>query len=109
MVWKLCTHSRFSLSVREALGDAVALGLAHEGRRGLDAEEGDLVLEVVGHAVGAVVVAKLQPGRRILSDSAEVLTHALPDWLPGPESSSRLAAWMPTHSLLQWSTATKTW
>ncbi len=32
----------------EALGDAVALGLAHEGRRGLDAEEGDLALEVVG-------------------------------------------------------------
>ena len=26
----------------EALGDAVAFGLAHEGRRGLDAEEGDL-------------------------------------------------------------------
>ena len=36
------------------LGDAVAFWLAHEGRRGRDAEEGDLDLEVVGHVVGAV-------------------------------------------------------
>ena len=30
----------------EAFGDAVALGLTHEGWRGLDAEEGALALEV---------------------------------------------------------------
>ena len=32
----------------KALGDAVAFGLADEGGRALDAEEGDLVLEVAG-------------------------------------------------------------
>jgi len=34
-----------------ALGDAVALGLADEGRRAGDAEEGDFALEVVCHVV----------------------------------------------------------
>jgi hypothetical protein len=35
----------FLQSPDEALSDAVALRLADEGRRGLDAEEGDLALE----------------------------------------------------------------
>src|SRR3712207_9146407 len=42
----------------EAFRDAVALRLADEGRRTLDAEDGDLVLEVTGHVVGAMGVAK---------------------------------------------------
>jgi hypothetical protein len=94
----------FLESADEALGDAVAFGLAHEGRRGVDAEEGDLGLEVVRHVVGAVVVR----------------CHVLPmprKWRRTPcRTGSRawkrlalLSAWMPTHSLLQWSTATKTW
>src|SRR3954469_1031800 len=37
-------------------GDAVALGLADEGGRALDAEEDDLVLEVAGHVVRAMVM-----------------------------------------------------
>ena len=31
----------------EALGTAITLGLAHEGRRAFETEEGDLILEVV--------------------------------------------------------------
>jgi hypothetical protein len=46
----------------EALGDAVALGLADEGGRRLDAEEGDLALKVFGHVVRAVVVTQFQAG-----------------------------------------------
>src|SRR5512134_1146102 len=45
----------------EPLGDAVALWLAHEGRRRLDAEEGDLVLEVIGHVVRARSWRSLRP------------------------------------------------
>ena len=37
---------------------AVAFRLAHEGRRAFDAEELDLVLEVLGHVIRAVVIAK---------------------------------------------------
>src|SRR5512134_1869988 len=67
----------------EALGDAVALRLADEGRRGLDAEEGDLGLEVLGHVVRAVVVAELKAGGHVLADDAEVLSHALAHRLQG--------------------------
>src|SRR4051794_33903679 len=65
----------------EALGDAVALGLADEGGRALDAEEGDLVLEVAGHVVRAVVVAEGETLGRVLLDAAEVAQHALADRL----------------------------
>src|SRR5512132_1786051 len=74
----------------EALGDAVAFGLAHEGRRSLDAEEGDLGLEVVRHVVGAVVVAKLQPRCHVVADRAEVAAHPLPDRLQGLEAVGAL-------------------
>src|SRR5918992_6015219 len=61
----------------EALGDAVALGLADEGGRALDAEEGDLVLEVAGHVVGAVVVAKRETLADVPLNGAEVAQDAL--------------------------------
>src|SRR3954454_25277898 len=61
----------------EALGDAVALGLADEGRRALDAEEGDLVLEVARHVVGAVVVPEGEALGRVPLDAAEVPQDAL--------------------------------
>src|SRR6476620_9421235 len=61
----------------EALGDAVALGLADEGGRALDAEEGDLVLEVAGHVVRAMVVAEGETFGHVLLDAAEVAQHAL--------------------------------
>ena len=35
----------------EALGDAIALGFADEGRRGFDAQTTDFVLEVARHIV----------------------------------------------------------
>src|SRR3954454_15537891 len=61
----------------EALGDAVALGLADEGGRALDAEEADLVLEVAGHVVRAVVVAEGETLGGVLLDAAEVAQDAL--------------------------------
>src|SRR3954466_254474 len=61
----------------EAFGDAVALGLADEGGRALDAKKGDLVLEVAGHVVRAVVVAEGETLGRALLDAAEVAQHAL--------------------------------
>ncbi len=40
----------------KAFCDAVALGLSHEGRRRLDTHPFDLVLEIAGHVVGAMIV-----------------------------------------------------
>src|SRR5512132_11687 len=74
----------------EALGDAVALGLAHEGRRGLDAEEGDLALEVVGHIVRSVVVPEHEAGGHLLADGAEVPAHTLADRFQGLEAVGAL-------------------
>src|SRR3954466_1961854 len=61
----------------EAFGDAVALGLADEGGRALDAKKGDLVLEVAGHVVRAVVVAEGETLGGVLFDAAEVAQDAL--------------------------------
>src|ERR1700756_5371043 len=47
----------------EALGDAIALEFAHEGRRSLDAQTFDLVLEIVGHVIGAMIVTQREPTR----------------------------------------------
>src|SRR3954447_1301939 len=58
-------------------GDAVALGLADEGGRALDAEEGDLVLEVAGHVVRAVVVTQGEALGHVLLDGTEVAQDAL--------------------------------
>ena len=74
----------------EALGDAVALGLAHEGRRSLDAEEGDLALEVVGHVVRSVVVLEHEAGGHLLADGAEVSAHTLADRFQGLEAVGTL-------------------
>ena len=48
-----------------------------EGGRALDAEEGDLVLEVAGHVVRAVVVPEGETLGCVLFDAAEVAQHAL--------------------------------
>src|SRR3712207_8603712 len=61
----------------EAFRDAVALRLADEGGRALDAEEGDLILEVTGHVVGAVVVAERETLGDVPLDGAEVAQDAL--------------------------------
>src|SRR5919112_5633323 len=65
----------------EAFGDAVALRLADEGGRALEAEESDLVLEVAGQVVGAMVVAQGEALGRVLLDAAEVAQDALAHWL----------------------------
>src|SRR5512132_3831642 len=88
----------------EALGDAVAFGLAH-GRRSLDAEEGDLGLEVVRHVVGAVVVAKLQPAATSLPIARKWRRTPCRTGSRAWKRSALLSAWMPTHSLLPWSPA----
>ena len=64
-----------------ALGAAVAFGRADEGRGGRGAEPGDLLLEVTGHVLAAVVVADAEARGRLLLDAAEALGHALPDRL----------------------------
>src|SRR5512132_801930 len=48
----------------EALGDAVGLRLADEGEAGCQAEEGQLVLEVLGQEGAAVVVTQQVPRAR---------------------------------------------
>src|SRR3982751_6895459 len=65
----------------EAFRDAVALRLADEGRRALDAEEPDLALEVARHVVRAVVVAQGEPLGDAAADRAEVAQDALTDRL----------------------------
>src|SRR5258708_4910337 len=51
-------HDLFLEGTEEALDDAVRLRLADEGGAGRDAPEADLLLEVLGHEVAAVVVAQ---------------------------------------------------
>ena len=106
----------------EALGAAVAFGLAHEGGRARDAEEGEFALEVVGDVLAAVIVAKLEASCDASSEGTEAGANTLPDrleglepgaWLPATttevvaERRPRRAAWMPRHSVEQWSTVTK--
>src|SRR3954453_7528945 len=77
MVSKVCTHEVLLQGADEALRDAIALRLADEGGRALDAEEADLVLEVAGQVVGAMVVAQGETLGRVLLDAAEVAQDAL--------------------------------
>src|SRR3954467_6149113 len=69
----------------EALGAAVALGLADERRRALDAEEADLGLEVVADVLAAVIVAEPQAGGDVLGEGAMASADGLPDRLQGLE------------------------
>src|SRR5918998_6151716 len=73
----------------EALGDAVALRLADEGRRTLDAEEADLALEVARHVVRAAVVAQREALGDAAADRAEVAQDALTDRLERLEAVAR--------------------
>src|SRR4051812_10971568 len=70
----------------EPLGAAVALGLAHEGRRALHAEEADLPLEVVADVLAAVVVAEPQPGGDVPAEGTVAPTDGLLDRLQGLEA-----------------------
>jgi hypothetical protein len=72
----------------EALGGAVALGFAHEGRRSFDAQTFDLVPEIDGQVIGAMIVTQLEPTRRARRDGAEAPMHP---WRIGSSASKRLA------------------
>ncbi len=63
----------------EPLGTAVALGRSDEGRRTLDAEECDLLLEMLGHVLRPVVMAHRETTGAALCEPAEMPAHALAD------------------------------
>src|SRR4051812_33179856 len=65
----------------EALGTAVAFGLAHERRRALDTQEADLGLEVVADVLAPVIAAKLEADGDVVGKRAKALAHRLLDRL----------------------------
>ena len=73
----------------EALCDAVALWLSHEGGRSFDSQAFDFVLEIAGHIVGAMIVTQLQSTRHTGSDGSEAPMHPLTHRLQGLEAISR--------------------
>jgi hypothetical protein len=73
----------------EALCDAVALGLSHEGRRSFDPQAFDFVLEIAGHVVGAMIVTQLQSTRHPGRDGSEAAMHPLAHRLQGLEAIGR--------------------
>src|SRR5258707_1936432 len=70
----------------EPLGTAVAFRRPDEGGRTGDAEEGDLLLEVVGHVLRSMVMPHGQTVGDRPGESAEVLAHALANRLQGLEA-----------------------
>src|SRR5487761_284718 len=72
----------------EALRNSIALGLAHEGGAGLDAEKAQLGLVVVAHELAAVVVAELEADADLFGIAAENEADALPDGFQRFVSSS---------------------
>src|SRR5207245_2467110 len=62
----------------EPLHAAIAFRLAHEGRRRLHAQEGDLRLVVVAQVLAAVVVPVANAGRGPRAESAAVVAHPPP-------------------------------
>src|SRR4051812_23886481 len=65
----------------EALGAAVPLGRPHEGRRTLDAQEGQLLLESIGHVLAPVIVPHGETACDLFGESAKAAPHALADRL----------------------------
>src|SRR5271166_3113451 len=72
----------------EPLGAAVSFRSAHEGGRTLDAEERDLLPEVIGHVLRAMVVSHLQAARDGGCEPAEMTPHTLTDRLRRLEPGS---------------------
>ena len=67
----------------EAFDTTIAFRLADEGRRRFDAQETDLVLEVVAHELRAVIRAELQSVDGARVEAAEVLLDRLTDRFKG--------------------------
>jgi len=82
----------------EPLGDAVALGRSHEAGARFDAEERELVLEVIADVLRAVIMAQPQAGGDARLESAVDGRHALADGLERLEARRCLAACSPMHS-----------
>src|SRR3954464_13219608 len=82
----------------EALGAAVPLRRPHEGGRTLDAEEGKLLLEGVGHVLGPVIVPHGETAPALFGESAEAAPHALADRLERLEAGGP-ARGMDAHAL----------
>src|SRR3954453_10422516 len=82
----------------EALGTAIPLGSPHEGRRTLDAQEGKLLLEGVGHVLAPVIVPDREPSRDPRGKAAEAAPYALPDRLERLKAG-RPARGMDAHAL----------
>src|SRR4051812_39039136 len=72
----------------EALGAAVPLGSPHKGGRALDAQEGKLLLEGVGHVLAPVIVPHGETAPDPLSKAAEAAPHVLADRLERLEAGS---------------------
>lgn len=82
MVSKCCTPEQVLLEgADKPFGTAIALRRADEGGRTLDAEERDLLLEVVRHVLRSVIVAQGEAGGDVFGEAAEVAAHALADRL----------------------------
>ena len=65
----------------EALDDAVGLRLGDEGEARGDAPELDLLLEVLGHEVGAVVMAQRETAGGVGAEVAAILADRHADGL----------------------------
>src|SRR3954463_13241293 len=90
-----CTPSgavpRTLKGAEEALDHAVGLGLGDEGETGSDAPELDLLLEVFGHEVGAMVVAQREAAGGVGAEVATILADRHGDGLGGFEAGADLA------------------
>src|SRR5215210_6681260 len=74
----------------EALDDAIRLGLSDEGVARRYAPEADLLLEVVGHEVAAVVVAEREAAGGACGEVTELLADGYAEALYGLEAVAGL-------------------
>src|SRR5215213_2013138 len=82
----------------EALGAAISLGGSHEGGRTLDAQEGKLSLEGVGHVLAPMIVPDRETAPDPRAKAAKAAPHALADRLKRLKAG-RPARGMDAHAL----------
>ena len=80
MVLNVRTQSKFSFKVRMKRS-ATPLPSGWRTKDGDDAQTFDLVLEIAGHVIGAMIVTQLEPTRHAGRDGAEAPMHPLADRL----------------------------
>lgn len=81
----------------ETFRHAVGLGFGHECRTGGDAPEFDLVEEVIGHVLGAMIKPQGEPPCHVGTRRAEVAGQHLGDGFQGGEAVADLRV-MPAHA-----------